>query len=96
MKKFKDIKWKQHKLGKGFIQGLLTLDNGIELSVVAGSGMYSSPRDAGDSPDNFNAFEVAVFDAAGNFITDFPNSDTNDVLGWQSRSDIDALITKWS
>ena len=92
MKKFKDIKWKQHKLGKGFIQGLLMLDNSIELSVVAGKGMYSLPRNAGDSPEDFNKFEVAVFDEDGNFIMD----DGNDVLGWQSRSDIDELIKKWS
>ena len=92
MKKFEDISWKQHKLGKGSIQGLLMLDNGIELSIVAGPGMYSLPRDAGNSPDDFNKFEVAVFDEDGNFIMD----DGNDVLGWQSRSDIDELIKKWS
>ena len=86
MKKFKDIKWKQHKLGKGFIQGLLMLDNGIELSVVAGPGMYSLPRDAGDSPDDFDKFEVAAIDQDGKFI--------GDPKGWQSRSDIDELIEK--
>ena len=31
MKKFENIKWKQHRLGKGSIQGLLMLDNGIEI-----------------------------------------------------------------
>ena len=88
MKKFEDIKWKQHKLGEGFIQGLIMLDSGIELSVVAGPGMYSLPRDAGDSPDDFDKFEVAVFDDGGNFI----KNDEGDVLGWQSRSDINKLI----
>jgi len=86
MKKFKDIKWKQHKLGKGFIQGLLMLNSGIELSVVAGPGMYSLPRDAGNSPDDFDKFEVAVIDPDGKFI--------GDPKGWQSRSDIDELIEK--
>ena len=84
MKTFKDIKWKQHKVGKGSIQGLLMLDNGIELSVVAGPTMYSLPRDAGDSPDDFDKFEVAIFDQDGKFI--------GDVKGWQSREDIDKLI----
>ena len=84
MKKFKDIKWKQHKLGKGFIQGLLMLDNGIELSIVAGPTMYSLPKDAGNSPDDFDKFEVAIFDQDGKFI--------GDVKGWQSREDIDKLI----
>ncbi len=86
MKKFENIKWKQHRLGKGFIQGLLMLDNGIELSVVAGPGMYSLPRDAGNSPDDFDKFEVAVIDQDGKFI--------GDVEGWQSRSDINKLIEK--
>ena len=44
MKTFKDITFKQHKLGKGNIQGLIMLDNGIELSVVAGTGMYSAGK----------------------------------------------------
>ena len=84
MKKFEDIEWKQHRVGKGSIQGLLMLDNGIELSVVAGPGMYSLPKDAGNSPDDFDKFEVAIFDQDGKFI--------GDVEGWQSRSDINELI----
>ena len=44
------------------------LDNGIELSVVAGPTMYSLPKDAGNSPDDFDKFEVAVFDQDGKFI----------------------------
>ena len=87
MKKFEDIKWKQHRIGKGSIQGLLMLDNGIELSIVAGPTMYSLPKDAGNSPDDFNKFEVAVFDQDGEFVGD-------DVIGWQSRSDINKLIEK--
>ncbi len=88
MKKFENIKWKQHRIGKGSIQGLLMLDNGIELSVVAGPTMYSLPKDAGNSPDDFDKFEVAVFDQDGNFIL----SEEGDVLGWQSREDINKLI----
>ena len=83
--KFEDIKWKQHRVGKGSIQGLLMLDNGIELSVVAGPTMYSLPKDAGNSPDDFDKFEVAIFDKDGEFMDD-------DVLGWQSREDINKLI----
>ena len=44
MKTFKDITFKPHKVGKGAIQGLLMLDNGIEFSVVAGEGMYSTGK----------------------------------------------------
>ena len=88
MKTFKDIKWKQHRIGKGSIQGLLMLDNGIEFSVVAGPTMYSLPRDAGNSPDDFDKFEVAIIGPDNHFIS----SEEGDVLGWQSRSDINKLI----
>ncbi len=92
MKTFKDISWKQHSLGKGNIQGLLTLDNGIEFSVVAGEGMYSSGkggvREPIDKVEDASSFEVAVFDQDGNFI----GADNDMVLGWQSREDINTLI----
>lgn len=92
MKTFKDISWKQHSLDKGAIQGLLMLDNGIELSVVAGEGMYSAGktgvREAVDNVKDVSSFEVAVFDQDGNFI----GNDNDMVFGWQSREDIDKLI----
>ena len=87
-KSFKDIKWKQHRIGKGSIQGLLMLNNGIEFSVVAGPTMYSLPRDAGNSPDDFDKFEVDIIGPDNHFIS----SEEGDVLGWQSRSDINKLI----
>ena len=94
MKSFKDITFKQHKLGKGHIQGLLMLDNGIELSVVAGSGMYSAGKDgvrgAVNNVKDASSFEVAIFDQDGEFIGD------DMVLGWQSREDIDKIIKKFS
>jgi hypothetical protein len=92
MKTFKDIKFKQHALGKGNIRGLLKLDNGIELSVVAGEGMYSNGkggvRGPADKVEDVSTFEVAMFDQDGNFI----GVDDDLVLGWQSREDIDKLI----
>jgi len=92
MKPFKDVSWKQHRLGKGNIQGLLMLDNNIELSIVAGMGMYSTGkggvREAVDKVEDVSSFEVAVFDQDGKFI----GADNDLVLGWQSREDIDKLI----
>ena len=88
MKTFKDVSWKQHRLGKGNIQGLLMLDNGIELSVVAGSGMYSISKDGARSAVNnvedVSSFEVAAIDVDGEFL--------GDPKGWQSREDINELI----
>ena len=88
MKTFKDVSWKQHRLGKGNIQGLLMLDNGIELSVVAGSGMYSiskgGARSAVNKVEDVSSFEVAAIDVDGEFL--------GDPKGWQSREDINELI----
>lgn len=96
MKTFKDIKFKPHKVGKGAIQGLLMLDNGIEFSIVAGEGMYSTGkggvREAIGRVEDASTFEVAIFDQAGNFI----GTDDDLVLGWQSREDIDELIKKFN
>ena len=92
MKTFKDIKFKQHKVSKEAIQGLLMLDNGIELSIVAGEGMYSTGkggvREAVNKVEDASTFEVAIFDQDGKFIP----ADNDMVLGWQSREDIDKLI----
>jgi len=87
-KSFKNLKWKKHRIIDGAIQGILTLNNGIEFSVVAGPTMYSLPKDAGNSPDDFDKFEVAVIGPDGHFIS----SEEGDVFGWQSRSDINKLI----
>jgi len=88
MKKFKDITFKQSRLGKGNIQGLLMLDNGIELSIVAGTGMYSAGktgvREAVDNVEDVSSFEVAAIDVDGEFL--------GDPKGWQSREDINELI----
>jgi hypothetical protein len=83
-KTFKEITWEPHQVGNGAIQGLLVLDNGIELSIVAGQGMYSTPREDLGSPDLYSSFEVAIFDENGDMV--------DDVLGWQSNEDIDKLI----
>ena len=92
MKTFKDVNWKQHRLGKGHIQGLLKLDNDIELSIVAGTGMYSAGktgvREAVDKDEDVSSFEVAVLNAEG--------KGRGDVNGWLGREDIDKLIQTYS
>ena len=93
MKTFKDIEWKKHQLGPGFIQGLLMLDSGIELSIVAGSGMYSNSKAGVSKPvdimkiDEIVSFEVCIFNDDS-----FLEKMDDEVLGWQSREDIDNLI----
>ena len=80
---------------KSFLDGFRSsydFDNGYYISVVAGAGMYSNPKE-GNSPDDFNLFEVAVFNPEGKWSTkDFFPGIKDDVMGWQSREDINDLI----
>ena len=84
MKGFKDISWKQHEVyGVGAIQGMLTLDNGIEFSVIAGKMTYGS-KNFGVKESDFISFEVAIYGKDGNMV--------GNPIGWQNRKDIDKLI----
>lgn len=97
MKTFEDIEWGKHRAAVGGVQGLLMLNNGIQLSVVAGPGLYSFPnaqyREAGESPNDFSTFEVALFDTEGEFI--LIGDLQEQVLGWQDKEDINNLIIKY-
>jgi len=68
-------------------------DNGFELSVVAGEFAYSTPREQNPDPDFFSEFEVAVFNDRGEFTREFfPEDHNDDVMGWQSRADINTIM----
>jgi len=87
---FKDLEWRSWQDGVAATQ---KFDNGFELSIVAGPGKYSSPKDEGDSPDDFSSFEVAIFNPQGDWATkEFFPDHNDDVLGWQSRGQINALM----
>ncbi len=95
MKNFKNIDWKLHSLDKKSIQGILEFDNGLELSVIAGAKFYSSKiGDTLPHHSKFASFEVAVLDKDGEFITENFTDENNEVIGWQSREDIDVIISK--
>jgi len=93
-KTFNDIKFKDHPVGYGIL-GTLKV-NGFTVSVIAGPGFYSFPKQDFKSPDKYEAFEVAVWDQDGTYITDkfFDDDHDNDVRGWLSRDDINHLILK--
>jgi hypothetical protein len=77
----------------GNLKSTTKFDNGFEISVQAGSFAYSSPRRNSDSPDDFDMFEVAVFGPNGKFTREFfPEDHNDDVLGWQERGQINALM----
>ncbi len=90
MKTFKDLVF--HKNGTGGINARTDFDNGFSISVIAGGFAYSTPREGKDSPDDFAAFEVAVFSPNGGFTREFFPDHHDDVLGWQDRGEINALM----
>lgn len=91
MKTFKDLVFRKN--GTGGINSRTDFDNGFSLSVVAGGFAYSTPRENNLDPDFFSEFEVAVFSPDGEFTREFFPEDTHDdVLGWQERGQINALM----
>ena len=91
MKTFRDLVF--HKNGTGGINSRAEFGNGFSISVIAGGMAYSTPREDKDSPDDFASFEVAIFNDGGEFVTkDFLPGHDDDVLGWQERGQINALM----
>ena len=90
MKVFKDLVFEKRSTSIGT---RMNFDNGFSISVIAGKYAYSTPREDKDSPDDFEAFEVAVFAPDGEFTRKFfPEDHHDDVLGWQERGQINALM----
>ena len=91
MKVFKDLVFSANRTGG--INSRTDFDNGFSLSVIAGGFAYSTPREDNTDPDFFSEFEVAVFNPDGEFTREFFSEDhTDDVLGWQTRADINTLM----
>ena len=91
MKVFKDLVFKVR--GGENLHAVEKFDNGFSISVVAGEMLYSTPRENNTDPDFFSEFEVAVFNDEGRFTREFfPNDHPDDVLGWQERGQINALM----
>lgn len=91
MKTFKDLIF--HPNRTGGINSRMDFDNGFSISVIAGGIAYSSPREDNSDSDFFDKFEVAIFDKGGEFVTsDFALDLDDDVLGWQTRGQINALM----
>ena len=91
MKTFKDIQFFPSMGGN--LKSTTKFDNGFEISVIAGEFAYSTPRENSLDPDFFSAFEVAIFNDEGEFVTsDFVLDLEDDVLGWQERGQINALM----
>ena len=89
---FKDLKFKPHKvIPKKGIQATLEVKPNVFISVIAGEGFYSSGktgnRAAVSKVEDVSSFEVGIIDE------NLPEEDQQwEVVGWQSREDIDQLI----
>ena len=84
MKTFNDLTFNDHPNGMdGAVQAKLILDNNITLSVVGGSGLYG---------DGVESFEVGAWHNDSNDWIRL--SEHDDVIGWQSKEDIDQIIQK--
>ena len=77
----------------GGIGVVLKTKSKITISIQAGKGLYSMPREDGLEADNYTSFEVALINTKGDFVTDKHIPCGNDeVAGWVSRDVIDTLI----
>ena len=91
MIQFRDLEFKSR--GFGGVGATQTFDKGITISVQASKVNYSTPKEDLTSPDEFSSFEVAIWGDDGEFITkNFTGDD--DVIGWQSRDEINTLMDK--
>ena len=90
---FKDLEFKRNDIGG--VGASHTFENGITISVQAGSFNWSTPRENLTSPNEFTSFEVAVLDENKEFITKkFIKNNDDDVMGWMDRADISILMIK--
>ena len=85
MKTFDDLIFTKHPNNiDGCVQAKLILDNNITLSVVGGSyGLYG---------DGVESFEIGAWHNDSNDWIQLSESD--DVIGWQSKEDINQIIQR--
>ena len=79
---FKNLSFIQHPNINNAIMAQVVCNNGKRVSVVAGKGMYSTSKEgvkeACNGVEEAVSFEVMVGDG--------------DVIGWQTREDIDKIL----
>jgi len=65
----------------------------ITISIQAGEFVYSDPRLNGYNADDYTYFEVAMFNAKGDYVTrQFLDCGDDQVAGWVSRDVINNLL----
>ena len=89
MTQFKDLIFKDHH---HMINAHHVFDNEWEISVSAGNGAYSTPREDLKNQESFSSFEIAIFNPKGDFATSEVLQIDDDVVGWCERDDINNMI----
>ena len=83
--RFKNLGFIEHPTVKDAIMAQVFTDNGTRVSVVCGSGMYSTSREGNraqcHSVEDASTFEVLV-------------EGEEDVRCWQTRDDIDKILAE--
>ena len=83
VQKFEDLVFAPHKNKmEGAVQAQHDLPNGITISVVGGYMLYGN---------GIETFEVGAFKKGHEWIK---LSEYDDVVGWQTKEDINAIIQK--
>jgi len=86
-----DLKF--NKQAHGGIGAALKTKSKITISIQAGQGVYSTPREDGLEPESYSSFEVALINSKGAFVTNkFIDSGADSVAGWVPRSVINNII----
>jgi hypothetical protein len=93
MMMFEDIQFREKQFGGWAAR--IPLKDGHAMSIIAGKHAYSSPREDLQNVKDYDLFEIAVFDNAGDFVTyRFATECTKDdgVKGWVPREEILEII----
>jgi len=86
-----DLKFK--KQFHGGLGALLKTKSKVTISIQAGEGLYSVPRENDLELYSYTAFEVALLNTKGEFITpQFINCHGDTVAGFVTREVINNLI----
>tara|TARA_B100000674_G_C37289506_1_gene667016 strand:- start:137 stop:460 length:324 start_codon:yes stop_codon:yes gene_type:complete len=85
---FQELTFTPHRYSSKGVSARKEFDNGCLISVVSGEGLYGD-LDANEFYDS--TFEVAAFDADGEFIRLTPH---DDVIGHRSLEEVSQIMTQ--
>ena len=85
---FEELTFTPHRYSSKGVSARKEFDNGCLISVVTGEGLYG---DIDEHDFYVSTFEVAAFDADGEFIRLTPH---DDVIGHRSLEEVSQIMTQ--